>query len=93
MGSVACSVIVNSPRIAGLTRGVITAHNGESGWHLPAPAAPSPVSNRQHTPPAAVRSVNTFDTVHVRDSKIEEGPQLTHSPASWTGFVAYAAQA
>ncbi|WP_411088596.1 DUF397 domain-containing protein [Streptomyces sp. 061-3] len=33
------------------------------------------------------------DTVHVRDSKIEEGPQLTLSPASWTGFVAYAAQA
>nr|WTB34360.1 DUF397 domain-containing protein [Streptomyces sp. NBC_00830] len=33
------------------------------------------------------------DTVHVRDSKIEEGPQITLSPASWTGFVAYAAQA
>ncbi|MFE4953578.1 DUF397 domain-containing protein [Streptomyces sp. NPDC056653] len=33
------------------------------------------------------------DTVHVRDSKIEEGPQLTLSPAAWTGFVAYAAQA
>ncbi|MFF3060756.1 DUF397 domain-containing protein [Streptomyces sp. NPDC057909] len=33
------------------------------------------------------------DTVHVRDSKIGEGPQLTLSPASWTGFVAYVAQA
>ncbi|MFE7791782.1 DUF397 domain-containing protein [Streptomyces sp. NPDC057460] len=33
------------------------------------------------------------DTVHVRDSKVEEGPQLTLSPASWTGFVANAAQA
>ncbi|MFF1896542.1 DUF397 domain-containing protein [Streptomyces sp. NPDC058206] len=33
------------------------------------------------------------DTVHVQDSKIEEGPQLTLSPAAWTGFVAYAAQA
>ncbi|MCX5309993.1 DUF397 domain-containing protein [Streptomyces sp. NBC_00154] len=33
------------------------------------------------------------DTVHVRDSKNEEGPQLTLSPAAWTGFVAYAARA
>ncbi|MER5363497.1 DUF397 domain-containing protein [Streptomyces sp. NPDC002785] len=29
-------------------------------------------------------------TVHVRDSKVEEGPQLALSPAAWTGFVAYA---
>ncbi|WP_406344293.1 hypothetical protein [Streptomyces sp. NBC_01578] len=41
MGSGARSVTVNSPRIAGLTRGVIAAHNGESGPHLPAPAAPT----------------------------------------------------
>lgn len=32
------------------------------------------------------------DAVHVRDSKVEEGPQLTLSPACWTGFVAYAAR-
>ncbi|MEU0830409.1 DUF397 domain-containing protein [Streptomyces sp. NPDC005969] len=32
------------------------------------------------------------DTVHVRDSKVEEGPRLTLSPAAWTGFVAYAVQ-
>ncbi|MEV7237140.1 DUF397 domain-containing protein [Streptomyces sp. NPDC051020] len=32
------------------------------------------------------------DTVRVRDSKVEEGPQLTLSPAAWTGFVAYAVQ-
>jgi hypothetical protein len=32
------------------------------------------------------------DTVHVRDSKVEEGPQLALSPAAWTGFVAYAVQ-
>jgi hypothetical protein len=30
------------------------------------------------------------DTVHVRDSKVEEGPRLALSPAAWTGFVAYA---
>ncbi|MFG2558901.1 DUF397 domain-containing protein [Streptomyces sp. NPDC048496] len=32
------------------------------------------------------------DTVHVRDSKVEDGPQLALSPAAWTGFVAYAVQ-
>ncbi|MFB7917379.1 DUF397 domain-containing protein [Streptomyces sp. NPDC056061] len=29
-------------------------------------------------------------TVHVRDSKVEQGPQLALSPAAWTGFVGYA---
>ncbi|WP_405387803.1 DUF397 domain-containing protein [Streptomyces sp. NBC_01102] len=32
-------------------------------------------------------------TVHVRDSKMEQGPQLALSPTSWTSFVSYAAQA
>ncbi|WP_327243715.1 DUF397 domain-containing protein [Streptomyces sp. NBC_01320] len=32
------------------------------------------------------------NAVHVRDSKVEEGPRLTLSPAAWTGFVAYAVQ-
>ncbi|MFD7446766.1 DUF397 domain-containing protein [Streptomyces sp. NPDC059909] len=31
-------------------------------------------------------------TVHVRDSKDAQGPQLALSPAAWTGFVAYATQ-
>ncbi|MEV0786468.1 DUF397 domain-containing protein [Streptomyces sp. NPDC050423] len=31
-------------------------------------------------------------TVHIRDSKVEEGPQLALSPASWTHFVTYAVQ-
>ncbi|MEW2069264.1 DUF397 domain-containing protein [Streptomyces sp. NPDC007346] len=30
-------------------------------------------------------------TVHVRDSKIEESPQLALSPTTWTHFLAYAA--
>ncbi|MEV6264806.1 DUF397 domain-containing protein [Streptomyces sp. NPDC051784] len=30
--------------------------------------------------------------VHVRDSKVEEGPRLSLAPASWTRFVAYAAE-
>ncbi|WP_314174646.1 DUF397 domain-containing protein [Streptomyces winkii] len=32
-------------------------------------------------------------TVHVRDSKDKEGPQLALSPSAWTAFVAHAAQA
>lgn len=31
-------------------------------------------------------------TVHVRDSKIEESPQLALAPAAWTHFLAYAVQ-
>jgi hypothetical protein len=33
------------------------------------------------------------DSVHVRDSKDEQGPQLALSPVAWTDFVSYAAQA
>ncbi|PJN30197.1 DUF397 domain-containing protein [Streptomyces sp. JL1001] len=29
-------------------------------------------------------------TVHVRDSKLDESPQLTLAPASWARFLAYA---
>ncbi|MEU3702931.1 DUF397 domain-containing protein [Streptomyces anulatus] len=31
-------------------------------------------------------------TVHVRDSKFDESPQLALAPATWTRFLAYAAQ-
>lgn len=31
-------------------------------------------------------------TVHVRDSKDKEGPQLAFSPDEWASFVAFAAQ-
>ncbi|SHK78962.1 DUF397 domain-containing protein [Actinacidiphila paucisporea] len=30
------------------------------------------------------------DTVHVRDSKDKEGPQLAFSPTEWSTFIAYA---
>lgn len=33
------------------------------------------------------------DTIHVRDSKVTEGPQLSLTPGSWTSFVSYAAGA
>ncbi|MEU4177874.1 DUF397 domain-containing protein [Streptomyces sp. NPDC026589] len=32
-------------------------------------------------------------TVHVRDSKLDESPQLALAPAAWSHFLAYAAQA
>lgn len=32
-------------------------------------------------------------TVHVRDSKVTQGPQLALSPDSWAPFVSYAAGA
>ncbi|MEW1546771.1 DUF397 domain-containing protein [Streptomyces tsukubensis] len=31
-------------------------------------------------------------TVHVRDSKIQDGPQLTLPPTAWTAFLTYAAR-
>ncbi|MDX3373143.1 DUF397 domain-containing protein [Streptomyces sp. ME02-6991-2A] len=31
-------------------------------------------------------------TVHVRDSKIEESPQLALTPTTWARFLAYAVQ-
>jgi hypothetical protein len=31
-------------------------------------------------------------TIHVRDSKDKDGPQLALSPASWARFISYAAQ-
>ncbi|THA23829.1 DUF397 domain-containing protein [Streptomyces sp. RKND-216] len=33
------------------------------------------------------------DTVHVRDSKVSDGPQLAVAPAAWASFVGYAAHA
>ncbi|WP_328906509.1 DUF397 domain-containing protein [Streptomyces sp. NBC_00234] len=32
------------------------------------------------------------DTVHVRDSKVTEGPQLALRPGAWGSFVSYAAR-
>ncbi|MFI1249922.1 DUF397 domain-containing protein [Streptomyces anulatus] len=31
-------------------------------------------------------------TVHVRDSKLDESPQLALAPTTWTRFLTYAAQ-
>lgn len=31
-------------------------------------------------------------TIHVRDSKVQQSPQLALAPSSWSRFVSYAAQ-
>ncbi|OKK11564.1 DUF397 domain-containing protein [Streptomyces sp. CB02400] len=31
-------------------------------------------------------------TVHVRDSKVTEGPHLAFAPAAWVGFLPYAVE-
>ncbi|MEV6161923.1 DUF397 domain-containing protein [Streptomyces sp. NPDC052052] len=42
---------------------------------------------------SCIEVARTPEAVHVRDSKVEQGPQLALSPTSWTSFVSYAAQA
>ncbi|MHC0429180.1 DUF397 domain-containing protein [Streptomyces sp. O3] len=32
------------------------------------------------------------DTVHVRDSKVRQGPQLAVTPETWQSFLSYATQ-
>ncbi|MFI6699936.1 DUF397 domain-containing protein [Streptomyces sp. NPDC050509] len=40
-----------------------------------------------------VEVATCLDTVHVRDSKVRQGPQLALAPAAWSSFLSYAAQA
>ncbi|MER6614339.1 DUF397 domain-containing protein [Streptomyces xantholiticus] len=40
-----------------------------------------------------IEVATTPETIHVRDSKVERGPQLAVSPTSWTSFVSYATEA
>ncbi|CUW29505.1 MULTISPECIES: DUF397 domain-containing protein [Streptomyces] len=34
----------------------------------------------------------TPSTIHIRDSKQDDGPRLTVAPSTWTEFVSYAAR-
>ncbi|MFF7654965.1 DUF397 domain-containing protein [Streptomyces sp. NPDC007983] len=44
--------------------------------------------------PACVEVAATpTGTIHIRDSKNPDGPQLTATPAAWTAFVGYASRA
>ena len=42
---------------------------------------------------SCVEIATTPATIHIRDSKVTDGPRLTLGPAAWTGFVSYAAEA
>ncbi|WP_073946070.1 DUF397 domain-containing protein [Streptomyces kebangsaanensis] len=42
---------------------------------------------------ACIEVALTLATVHIRDSKDEQSPQLAFSPSAWNDFVSYAAQA
>ncbi|MFC7792990.1 DUF397 domain-containing protein [Streptomyces cinereoruber] len=39
---------------------------------------------------SCIEVATTPATVHIRDSKVVDGPQLTVGPGTWAGFVAYA---
>ncbi|WP_435058774.1 DUF397 domain-containing protein [Streptomyces sp. bgisy060] len=40
---------------------------------------------------SCVEVATTPTTIHVRDSKCLDGPQLAVAPGAWAGFVSYAA--
>ncbi|MFD5748232.1 DUF397 domain-containing protein [Streptomyces sp. NPDC127033] len=40
-----------------------------------------------------VEVATCLDTVHVRDSKVRQGPQLALAPGAWSSFLAYATRA
>ncbi|MFJ2935169.1 DUF397 domain-containing protein [Streptomyces sp. NPDC087219] len=39
---------------------------------------------------SCIEVATTPATVHVRDSKCHDGPQLAFLPGAWAGFVSYA---
>ncbi|MBT2476750.1 DUF397 domain-containing protein [Streptomyces sp. ISL-94] len=39
---------------------------------------------------SCVEVANSPATIHIRDSKNLQGPQLAFAPRAWTGFVAHA---
>ena len=41
--------------------------------------------------PSCVEVANTPGTIHVRDSKHRQGPQLAFAAQQWAAFVSYAA--
>ncbi|MFH8856866.1 DUF397 domain-containing protein [Streptomyces enissocaesilis] len=40
--------------------------------------------------PACVEVASTPTTIHIRDSKHRQGPQLAFGPQHWAAFVSYA---
>ncbi|MFF3400717.1 DUF397 domain-containing protein [Streptomyces sp. NPDC002659] len=40
---------------------------------------------------ACVEVATAFTTIHVRDSKVTDGPHLAVTPATWSAFLAHPA--
>ncbi|AOR32624.1 DUF397 domain-containing protein [Streptomyces fodineus] len=43
-------------------------------------------------PGSCLEVAPTPTTIHIRDSKSTDGPQLAVTPTTWTAFVTYAAE-
>ncbi|MGK4583063.1 DUF397 domain-containing protein [Kitasatospora sp. HPMI-4] len=70
-----------------------SSHSGTEGGACIEVAAPWHKSSHSDTGGGACIEVATCpNTIHVRDSKDKDGPQLAFSPTVWAEFVAYAAQ-
>ncbi|MFD7290711.1 DUF397 domain-containing protein [Streptomyces sp. NPDC059863] len=41
----------------------------------------------------SIHDTGQVETVHVRDSKVRQGPQLALAPATWNRFLRYATRA
>ncbi|MGW3658105.1 DUF397 domain-containing protein [Streptomyces sp. NPDC005151] len=41
---------------------------------------------------SCVEVAMAFEAIRIRDSKVEDGPQLAVTSTSWTHFLSYAAQ-
>ncbi|MET8168770.1 DUF397 domain-containing protein [Streptomyces sp. NPDC005329] len=41
--------------------------------------------------PECVEAALAADAIHIRDSKIEQGPQLAFGATEWAAFLSYAA--
>jgi hypothetical protein len=42
---------------------------------------------------SCVEVATCLHTVHVRDSKVQQGPQLALTPGTWNSFLSYATRA
>ncbi|MFE2033630.1 DUF397 domain-containing protein [Streptomyces scopuliridis] len=41
----------------------------------------------------SIHDTGQVETVHVRDSKVRQGPQLTLAPGTWSRFLCYVTRA
>ncbi|WP_343075687.1 DUF397 domain-containing protein [Streptomyces genisteinicus] len=65
---------------------------GCSGRVAPRPREGRRRCRRRPAAPPLHLSAVRVDAVHVRDSKVADGPQLTLAPAAWGDFLGFAAR-